>query len=142
MTRVLLALSLVACGAAPESSPEVPPPVQAPAEPEPTPEATPEATPPEGPVGLKQAVLAMWRDNGPTLQACHAARLADRPDLRGTWNVRFMVETDGEINDAVANGADMADAALEDCLTGKVDSWSLDIELPKRRPVKLPLRFE
>lgn len=93
------------------------------------------------PQKIAYMVQRVLRKQLPRLKGCYEGSLRANPQLRGSWVVTFTIETDGSVGKARAVGRDMADPALEECLTRRVDAWRFN-RIVKPQPVKKTVEFK
>jgi TonB family protein len=91
------------------------------------PSAPPGATPPdtsERRGSLSASVIRdVIRSKRVDVQACYAAALTRRRDLRGTVTLRFLIQPDGTVSTATVVGDTVDDAGLNACVTASVVTW-------------------
>lgn len=73
---------------------------------------------------IKSMVLTFLKSTGvKQLQQCYETRLKENPSLSGRWNATFVIEKDGLIKSASAEGQSSHDRDLETCLIAKMEAW-------------------
>ena len=74
----------------------------------------------DDPIAIRMMIGDRLRRGIPELRGCYDRRLKQRPDLSGSWRLRFTVSRDGRATHVDLDGLDAADEELEGCLRAHV----------------------
>ena len=83
----------------------------------------------------KEGIRRTVRRHIAEVNACYDRAALGRPGLAGTFTVRFKVEADGAVSDAVLASSTTHDMPLESCLLAAVRRWQFDKPPGGRRDV-------
>lgn len=73
---------------------------------------------------IKNMVRSFLKTTGKKqLTQCYEARLKQNPGLSGRWNAIFVIEKEGMVKSASAEGLNVKDHDLELCLVQKMETW-------------------
>ncbi len=78
--------------------------------------------------------------SSPQLQNCYNQRLKQVANLKGAWDVSFVIAKEGAAKNVRVTGVNGADAELESCMSRAVGGWRFQ-KIAKDQPVKKTYRF-
>lgn len=94
------------------------------------------------PAAIRSMVGDRMLEQIPGLQVCYDRRLKVVPNLEGRWRLVFTVAPIGRVAEAVAEGIETRDAALEECLVQHVREHWRFAPVATAQPVTRTLRFD
>lgn len=91
---------------------------------------------------IQAAIKDMLRARVPRLKQCYERSLKSNEDLHGSWRMSFMLNKEGAVQGATAEGQTMHDATFESCLVNELSAWSILGQLKREfGPVGFPVQF-
>ena len=94
------------------------------------------------PDAIRQMIGEYMREQIPQLNGCYDRRLKVQPNLGGRWKLQFVVDRNGDVEDAVVDPIEVADAELEECIVHHVErEWEFG-KVAMNQPVSRTLRFQ
>lgn len=90
---------------------------------------------------IKAAFQDAFRRSAGRLEICLKKANAGEGSVSGSWKFSVVVDKEGAFTEVEVSGADMQDAAFEECLKKEVSSWRLSGRLEKPWPVSFPINF-
>ena len=94
------------------------------------------------PDAIRQMIGEYMREQIPQLNGCYDRRLKVHPNLGGRWKLQFVVDRDGDVEDAVVEPIEVSDAELEACIVSHVErEWEFG-KVAMNQPVSRTLRFQ
>jgi TonB family protein len=79
------------------------------------------------------------KESQPRMRPCVERKMKLDPDFHGKWDLKFTVNTKGQVTEARLEGA-QSDPEFEQCLLGYVRGWQFQ-PISKELPINKPLTF-
>ncbi len=92
------------------------------------------------PNDIVDMIRATMEQGIPRLQRCYTRAYGTNSNLRGEWMLTYTLLESGEPSDIRVDGKTMSDAAMEECITNRVEGWNFQ-PIVNNQPIAKTLRF-